>query len=91
LRVTSRGLGDVYKRQGKGPVGVARLARAHGKPVLGVAGAIADSAALRAQFDLLLAIKPAEMPLAEAMRRTAELLTAAIRAHAPELRALRPA
>jgi len=25
------------------------------------------------------------------MRRTAELLTAAIRAHAPELRALRPA
>jgi glycerate kinase len=91
LVVTGEGRLDEQSLQGKGPVGVARLARAHGKPVLGVAGAIADSAALRAQFDLLLAIKPAEMPLAEAMRRTAELLTAAIRAHAPELRALRPA
>jgi len=49
---------------------------------------VADSAELRAQFDLLLAIKPAEMPLAEAMRRTAELLGVAVHAHAAELRAL---
>jgi glycerate kinase len=67
---------------------VARLARARGKPIVGVAGAVADSAELRAQFDLLFGIKPAEMPLAEAMARTAELLGAAVRAHAAELRAL---
>ena len=42
-----------------------------------------------AQFDLLLGIKPAAMPLAEAMARTAELLVATLRAQAPALRALR--
>jgi glycerate kinase len=88
LVITGEGRLDEQSLQGKGPVGVARLARAQGKPVVGVAGAVADSAELRAQFDLLLAIKPAEMPLAEAMRRTAELLGATVRAHAAELRAL---
>ena len=89
LVVTGEGRLDEQSLQGKGPVGVARLARAHGKTVLGVAGSVADSEELRAQFDLLLGIKPAAMPLAEAMARTAELLGAAIRAHAAELRALR--
>lgn len=88
LVVTGEGRLDEQSLQGKGPVGVARLARAHGKPIVGVAGAVADSAELRAQFDLLFGIKPAEMPLAEAMARTAELLGAAVRAHAAELRAL---
>ncbi|MEN9814897.1 MAG: hypothetical protein RLZZ412_879, partial [Verrucomicrobiota bacterium] len=88
LVITGEGRLDEQSLQGKGPVGVARLARTQGKPVVGVAGAVADSAELRAQFDLLLAIKPAEMPLAEAMRRTAELLGATVRAHAAELRAL---
>jgi hypothetical protein len=49
---------------------------------------IDDSAALRAQFDHLIAIKPAEMPLDEAMRRTGELIEVAVRAHAAPLRAL---
>lgn len=89
LVVTGEGRLDEQSLQGKGPVGVARLARQHGKPVLGVAGAVADSAELRAQFDLLLGIKPAAMPLAEAMARTAELLVATLRAQAPALRALR--
>jgi len=91
LVVTGEGRLDEQSLCGKGPVGVARLARAQGKPVLGIAGAVADSAELRAQFDLLLAIKPAAMPLAEAMARTADLLTGTIRAHGAELRALRRA
>jgi len=88
LVVTGEGRLDEQSLQGKGPVGVARLARRLGKKVVGVAGSVADSAALRAQFDLLIAIKPAAMPLDEAMRRTGELIESAVRAHAAPLRAL---
>ena len=79
---------DAQSLQGKGPVGVARLARQLGKQIVGVAGSVDDSAELRAQFDLLIGIKPAAMPLDEAMRRTGELLESAVRAHAAPLRAL---
>lgn len=88
LVLTGEGRLDEQSLCGKGPVGVARLARAQGKPVVGVAGAVADAATLRAEFDLLLPVKPAAMPLAEAMARTAELLAGTIRAHADALRAL---
>ena len=88
LVVTGEGRLDEQSLQGKGPVGVARLARRLGKKVVGVAGSVDDSAALRAQFDLLIPIKPAAMPLAEAMRRTGELIESAVRAHASPLRAL---
>jgi glycerate kinase len=88
LVVTGEGRLDEQSLQGKGPVGVARLARRLGKKVVGVAGSVDDSAALRAQFDLLIAIKPAAMPLDEAMRRTGELIEAAVSAHATPLRAL---
>ena len=90
LVVTGEGRLDAQSLQGKGPVGVARLARRLGKKIVGVAGAVDDSAALRAQFDLLIAIKPAAMPLDEAMRRTGELIESAVRAHAAPLRALSP-
>ena len=88
LIVTGEGRLDEQSLQGKGPVGVARLARKLGKPVVGIAGSIDDSAALRVQFDLLIAVKPVEMPLAEAMRRTGELIESAVRAHAAPLRGL---
>jgi glycerate kinase len=91
LVITGEGRLDEQSLCGKGPVGVARLARAHGKPVVGIAGAVADSPGLRDAFDLLLAIKPAAMPLPEAMARTGELLTATLRARGAELRALRRA
>jgi len=90
LIVTGEGRLDEQSLQGKGPVGVARLARRLGKKVVGVAGSVDDSAALRAQFDLLIAIKPAAIPLDEAMRRTGELIESAVRAHAAPLRALSP-
>jgi glycerate kinase len=88
LVVTGEGRLDEQSLQGKGPVGVARLARSLGKKVVGVAGSVADSSALRAQFDLLIAIKPQAMPLDEAMRRSGELIESAVCAHAAPLRAL---
>jgi glycerate kinase len=88
LVITGEGRLDAQSLQGKGPVGVARLARQLGKKIVGVAGSVDDSDALRAQFDLLIGIKPAEMPLEEAMRRTGELLESAVRAQAAPLRAL---
>ena len=88
LIVTGEGRLDEQSLQGKGPVGVARLARRLGKKIVGVAGSVDDSAALRTQFDLLIPIKPAAMPLDEAMRRTGELIETAVRAHATALRAL---
>lgn len=88
LVITGEGRLDEQSLQGKGPVGVARLARRLGKKVVGVAGSVDDSPALRAQFDLLIGIKPPAMPLDEAMRRTAELITSGVRGHAAELRGL---
>ncbi len=89
LVLTGEGRIDDQSLQGKGPVGVAKLARALGKKVVGVAGGVGDGPGLRACFDLLIGVKPADMPLAEAMRRTDELIQAALAAHATELRALR--
>jgi glycerate kinase len=90
LVITGEGRLDEQSLQGKGPVGVARLARRLGKKIVGVAGSVDDSPGLRAQFDLLIGIKPAAMPLDEAMRRTGELIESAVRAHAAPLRALNP-
>jgi len=88
LVITGEGRLDAQTLHGKGPVGVAQMARAAGKRVAAFAGAIDDSPALRAHFDLAHAIKPADMPLAEAIARAAELLEAAVLKAVPEIRAL---
>lgn len=75
--ITGEGRMDSQTLCGKGPVGVARLARALGKRVIGIAGAVERGAGLEAEFDLLLAAKPEAMPLAEAMARGAALVEAA--------------
>lgn len=87
--LTGEGRIDDQSLQGKGPVGVAKLARSMGKKVIGIAGSVGESPGLRECFDVLIGIKPAELPLAEAMRRTDELIGLALAAHAAELRALR--
>lgn len=90
--ITGEGRLDAQTLHGKGPMGVADLARELGRPVAAFAGAIEAHDLLQPRFDLLCAIKPAEMPLAEAMRRGPELLEAAVLQHAEALRALaRPA
>ncbi len=88
LVITGEGRLDAQTLHGKGPMGVADVARALGKPVAAFAGAIGAEDQLRTRFDLLCAIKPAEMPLAEAMRRGAELLEAAVLSQSPALQAL---
>ncbi|GEP43023.1 glycerate kinase [Brevifollis gellanilyticus] len=88
LVITGEGRLDAQTLHGKGPVGVAQMARAMGRRVAAFAGAIDESPALRAHFDLAHAIKPAEMPLAEAIARAEELLEAAVRKAMPEIRAL---
>lgn len=88
LAITGEGRLDAQTLHGKGPMGVANMARELGKPVAGFAGAIQAEEQLRTSFDFLYAIKPAEMPLAEAMQRGAELLKTAVLQQAQALRAL---
>jgi glycerate kinase len=88
LVITGEGRMDAQTLHGKGPMGVADMARELGKPVAAFAGAIEAEDQLRTRIDLLCAIKPKEMPLAEAMRRGPELLKAAVIAQSPAIRDL---
>ncbi len=83
--ITGEGRLDSQTLRGKGPVGVARLARSLGKRVIGLAGAVEHGAGLEAEFDRLLATKPETMPLAEAMARGAALVEETAAAVAPHL------
>jgi len=65
---------DPQTLEGKGPAGVAALARKHGKPVFAFAGAVADDPRCGELFEGTFAITPAEMPLEEALRNAARLL-----------------
>ncbi len=79
LVITGEGRIDAQTLEGKGPAGVAALARSLGKPVLAFAGSIADDPAVRAVFDADCAIIDESIPLDEAMRRGAEFLERAAR------------
>lgn len=85
LVITGEGRLDEQTLSGKGPAGVARMARAAGRRVAAVAGSVADSPAVKASFDVTVSVKPPEMELGEAMRRTEELVEAAVSAHAAEI------
>ncbi len=84
LVVTGEGSLDAQTLDGKGPHGVARLARQAGKRVVGIGGRVTDEA--RPAFDLTLAATPAGLPLPEAMARAAELVQAAVTSAAEALR-----
>ena len=88
LVITGEGRLDAQTLHGKGPMGVADMARDLGKPIAAFAGAIQAEDQLRTRFDLLCAIKPEEMPLAEAMQRGPELLEAAVISQGPAIRDL---
>ena len=72
--ITGEGRLDAQTLCGKGPVGVARMARGLGKRVVGIAGGVERGVGLEAEFDVLEATKPEGMPLAEAMARGAGLI-----------------
>jgi glycerate kinase len=74
LVITGEGRLDDQTLDGKGPAGVAALARQHGKPVLAFAGSVSADAALDEIFDATCAIVDQPVPLETAMQHGAEFL-----------------
>ena len=74
LVITGEGKLDEQSLCGKGPVGVAMMAKERGLKVLGIAGLIQAHEALGQWFDGLIQTKPEGMTVAEAMSRGAELI-----------------
>lgn len=86
LIITGEGRIDSQTLHGKGPAGVADLARQAGKPVIGIAGMVEDSPGVRERFELVAGIKPAGMPVTEAMQRGTELIEETVVRLAPLIR-----
>lgn len=88
LVITGEGRLDAQTLCGKGPVGVAQMARRLGKPVLAYAGVIEDSPTLRECFDLAFASKPPEMEMEAALANAEGLLASSVRSSAERAAAL---
>jgi glycerate kinase len=86
--ITGEGKLDAQTLHGKGPAGLARMARAAGKKVIGIGGIIDDSPALREAFDGLWQVKPEGMPVKEALARASELLEEAVATRGDSIKAL---
>ena len=74
LVITGEGRLDEQTLDGKGPAGVAAMARERGKRVLAFAGSVAEKAALDEVFDATCAIIDEPVSLDAAMQRGAEFL-----------------
>lgn len=79
LVVTGEGCLDAQTLHGKGPAGVADLARAHRKPVAAVGGMVDEQAltGLRARFDIVISVCSPDR-LQEAIQRPVEFIKAAV-------------
>lgn len=80
LLITGEGRLDAQTAFGKGPGAAARRARAAGKPVIVLAGAVEPALgapAAAAKFDAVITVTPPGMPEEEAFARAGELLAAA--------------
>jgi glycerate kinase len=86
LVITGEGSLDFQTLGGKGPAGVAAMAKAAGVPVLAVAGRVEESAA--ALFDAALSLESFGLPLAESIARAPELLSELVAGHEGLLRSL---
>ena len=74
LVITGEGRIDDQTLDGKGPAGVAALARKAGKHVIGFGGAITAAAECAGIFDALIPIADRPLTIADAMREAAVLL-----------------
>jgi len=76
LVITGEGMMDSQTRFGKTPYGVAQLACKHHKPVIGVAGTLADGAEVLYQegFEVIMPIQEKPADLAYALSHAEELL-----------------
>lgn len=86
LVITGEGSLDMQTLGGKGPAGVAALARAAGVPVVAVAGRVEDCAA--GLFDAALSLESFGLPVAESISRAPELVTRLVAGHEGLLRGL---
>jgi glycerate kinase len=77
LVITGEGRLDAQTASGKAPAGVARLARACGKPVIALAGSVPLTKEDHGAFDAVLPIINESMTLDQAMQQAAPLLAEA--------------
>ena len=89
LVITGEGRIDDQTLDGKGPAGVAALARQAGKPVIGFGGSITATAEDAGIFDALIPIADRPLDISETMRDAASLLERASR-RAAQLIGMRP-
>ena len=75
LVITGEGRLDAQTLEGKGPAGVAAMARRQGKRVIAFAGSIAENAGVDSIFDAVCGIIDEPVTLDAAMQRGAEFLT----------------
>jgi glycerate kinase len=85
--ITGEGRLDAQTAQGKSASGVARMTRAHRKPVGVIAGFVDASYTAGSEFDEIEELKPLAMSVDEAMREAPELLRRAAARIAPRLAA----
>lgn len=74
LVLTGEGRVDLQTLEGKGPAGVAAMARAFGKPVIAFAGSVQDDPLVHARFDAVVPVIDRPVSLEEAMREAAPFL-----------------
>lgn len=86
LVITGEGSLDSQTLGGKGPAGVAAMAKAAGVPVVAVAGRIEEAA--RPLFDACLSLESFGLPVAESIARAPELVTRVVAEHEDLLRGL---
>lgn len=72
--ITGEGSLDAQTLQGKGPMGVANLARDRGKRVIGVGGRVDEVVAQSNRFDASFSLESFELGQEESMERAGELL-----------------
>jgi glycerate kinase len=74
LVLTGEGRLDAQTLEGKGPAGVAAMARSLGKPVIAFAGSIEEHPGIPALFDALVPVVDRPVSLEEAMQNAAPFL-----------------
>jgi glycerate kinase len=84
--ITGEGSLDGQTLNGKGPHGVAKLARALGKPVIALAGRVQEGCGLEMEFDCVRAIAPPGTPESDSIRDAGKWLEFASRDAADWLR-----
>ena len=88
LVITGEGRLDAQTLHGKGPAGVAEMARAAGKPVVGIGGMVDAREVLLEKFDAVWEARPHDMPLPVAIARAAQLLEDCAARNGDSLRAV---